>query len=350
MLTKYTLPTGLTKGSVSRTLAKKLGQSEVLNRPEVNPLQATRAAINSKEPGFGISIPRNGIRRLGSLLRGAMLHISKSIRRGATTRSTTTNLSRRGHTIPTNGANKFHRGQEFHPARSAIKTLEVGKNAPLFHLNPSGLTKFPPKPKNDNISVITMCALALPLAMTSEVEATECAPAPKKDQPAPSDSLLVTWLKQGGASDAVGKGAEVVGGLASRGVETVKGFAARARDLKETGVPDEIHAYTTPKRNANAKSKRSANEIQKTPEGPKSKLNSRKSEREAGYKNRKLNVRRLVNAWRKSWTPLPGQLEERTTLTSQSAHPAYTREEDAVPFQKKRTLPVARSTRTECSP
>ena len=259
MLTKYTLPTGLTKGSVSRTLAKKLGQSEVLNRPEVNPLQATRAAINSKEPGFGISIPRNGIPRLGSLLRGAMLHISKSICHSATTRSTTTNLSRRGHTIPTNGANKFHRGQESHPARSAIKTLGIGKNAPLFHLNPSGLTKFPPKPKNDNISVITMCALALPLAMTSEVEATECAPASKKStrqvkkksssakpksttatsqqvQPAPTDSALVSWLKQGGASDAVGKGAEVVGGLASRGVEAVKGFAARARDLKETDV------------------------------------------------------------------------------------------------------------------
>ena len=151
MLKKYTLPTGLTTGNVSRTLAKKLGQSEVLNRPEVNPLQATRAAINSKEPGFGISIPRNGIRRLGSLLRGAMLHISKSIRRGATTRSTTTNLSRRGHTIPISGANKFHRGQESHLARSAIKTLEVGKNAPL----PSGLTKFPKKSKTDSISVIT---------------------------------------------------------------------------------------------------------------------------------------------------------------------------------------------------
>ena len=236
MLKKYTLPTGLTTGSVSRTLAKQLGQSEVLNRPEVNPLQAPRAAINSKEPGFGISIPRNGIRRLGSLLRGVMLHISKSIRRGATTRSITTNLSRRGHTFPINGANKFHRGQESH-----------------------GLTKFPNKSKNDSISVITMCALALPLAMTSEVEATECAPASKKStrqvkkksssakpksttatsqqvQPAPTDSALVSWLKQGGASDAVGKGAEVVGGLASRGVEAVKGFAARARDLKETDV------------------------------------------------------------------------------------------------------------------
>ena len=320
MLKKYTLPTGLTTGNVSRTLAKKLGQSEVLNRPEVNPLQAPRAAINSKEPGFGISIPRNGIPRLGSLLRGAMLHILKSIRHGATTRSTTSNLSRRGHTISTNGANKFRLGRESHPARSATRMLGVGKNTPIFHLNPSGFTKSPPKPKDDDISVITMCALALPLAMTSEVEATECAPASKKStrqakkksssvkpkpttatpqqvQPAPTDSPLVIWLKQGGASDAVGKGAEVVGGLASRGVEVVKGFAAKAREPKKTGVPDEIHAYTTPKRNANAKSKRPANEIQKTPEGPKSKLNSRKPEREAGYKNKKLNVRRLVDVW-----------------------------------------------------
>ena len=187
---KSKLHTGLA-GKMSQTLAKKLGLSEMTVRPEAIQPSVATTAIRSKEPGRQIGVPRTGIRRLGSLLGGAMFRISNSIRKSAGIRSPTTKLIRGNHDVSTGGSNIFiNKGgsrEAFRPKFTSNTYVynAAGKEAHWRHLSLTGTATSTrtARPLGTPCGLMATSLALISLTTTPENEPTKCAKDDKRSDP-----------------------------------------------------------------------------------------------------------------------------------------------------------------------